>query len=89
MNAVADAEMSAASRRLQWRCRRGMLELDLLFTGFVNHELHSMTEAQMEALDRLLDLPDNDLWSLLLTAEPAVNDATQQVIEKLRNQQAG
>jgi len=29
------AQPNTAVRRMAWRCRRGMLELDLLFIGFV------------------------------------------------------
>jgi antitoxin CptB len=52
--------------RLRWRCRRGMLENDLILTRFLD---------EVAALDRLLDLADNELWDLLSgRAEP--EDAT-------------
>lgn len=77
-------ETSAASRRLEWRCRRGMLELDLVFNEFVKHDLHQMNHAQMAALDKLLDLPDNELWSLVLQPLPDVDVNTAAVLAMLR-----
>lgn len=59
-------EMSdEATRRMEWRCRRGMLELDLLFNRFVNVSLPHLNQLQIEALNDLLDLPDNELWKLI------------------------
>lgn len=47
--------------RLRWRCRRGMLELDLLFQRFIAREFDRLTDHDLEVLSRVLDLPDNDL----------------------------
>ena len=52
--------------RLRWRCRRGMLENDLILARFLDARGAAMTEAEVAALDRLLDLTDNDLWDLLV-----------------------
>jgi len=51
--------------RLRWRCRRGMLENDLILTRFLDVRGAAMTDADVAALDRLLDLSDNELWDLL------------------------
>jgi antitoxin CptB len=58
--------------RLRWRCRRGMLENDLILTRFLDARGEAITEDEVAALDRLLDLTDNELWDLLSgRAEPA------------------
>lgn len=82
----------AAVRRMEWRCRRGMLEMDLLFVDFVRRYLPSLNEAQITALDKLLDLPDNQLWSLVSEASISESDdegdlATSQVLTMLRGKQ--
>jgi len=79
----------AAVRRMEWRCRRGMLEMDLLFIDFVIRYLPSLNEAQIKALDKLLDLPDNQLWNLVSEASISESDdegdlATSQVLTMLR-----
>jgi antitoxin CptB len=51
--------------RLRWRCRRGMLENDLLLTRFLDRRGAALGEADVAALDRLLDLPDGELWDVL------------------------
>ena len=57
--------------RIQWRCRRGMLENDLVLTRFLAANGQGMTEEEIAMLDRLLDLPDNELWDLIAgRAEP-------------------
>ena len=57
--------------RLRWRCRRGMLENDLILARFLDARGETMTEDDLAALNRLLDLADNELWDLLAgRAEP-------------------
>ena len=59
-------------KRIAWRCRRGMLENDLVLSRFLADRGDTITEAEVEMLDALLELPDNDLWDLIAgTAEPA------------------
>jgi len=51
--------------RLRWRCRRGMLENDLILTRFLDARGDAISAAEIAALDRLLELSDNELWDLL------------------------
>ncbi len=61
--------------RIVWRCRRGMLENDLVLARFLDAKGRAMTESEVAMLDRLLDLPDSELWDLIAgRREPA--DAT-------------
>ena len=61
--------------RVRWRCRRGLLELDLVLQEFVRVHLAQMPRAELEVFHRLLDAADNDLWDWITgRAEPA--DAT-------------
>lgn len=61
------------ARRLRWRCRRGMLEVDLLLERFLHEErLESLSQAERAAFERLLALPDATLLEWLLGhARPA------------------
>jgi antitoxin CptB len=57
--------------RLKWRCRRGLLENDLLLERFLARHGFGLAEPQVAALERLMELPDNDLLDLLLArSEP-------------------
>jgi len=51
--------------RLRWHCRRGMLELDLVLTRFLERDLATLTPGQHLAFKTLLDYSDNDLWDLI------------------------
>ena len=57
--------------RLRWRCRRGMLENDLILARFLDAQGGTMSAADAAALDGLLDLADGELWDLIAgRAEP-------------------
>ena len=74
-NDVAAALDAHRLARVRWRCRRGMLENDLILARFLDRRGNDLTEPEVAALDRLLDLPDNDLWDVLCgraAAEPAL-----------------
>ena len=44
-----------------------------------------MSEADVAALDRLLDLADNDLWDLLSGRTEAADAAVQPLLQSLRS----
>jgi antitoxin CptB len=57
--------------RLRWRCRRGMLENDLVLTRYLDARGAAIGEDELAMLDVLLDLPDQELWDLIAgRAEP-------------------
>jgi antitoxin CptB len=57
--------------RLRWRARRGLLENDLILTRFLDVHEADLSDDDVDALTRLLDLADNPLMDLLLgRAEP-------------------
>jgi antitoxin CptB len=53
--------------RLRWRGRRGLLENDLLITRFLDRYEESLSNGEVDAFSRLMELGDNDLMSLLLS----------------------
>jgi len=50
---------SLKEKRLKWKCRRGLLELDLVLTKYLEKTPYD------EELVELLDLQDNDLWDIV------------------------
>jgi antitoxin CptB len=52
-------------RRLRWRCRRGLLENDLVLARFLDRHGASLDEGGLAALNELLALPDPELWALV------------------------
>ena len=55
-----------ARERLRWRCRRGMLELDLVLDAFVERHLDSLDADGVEAFKRLLGRTDPELLDLVM-----------------------
>jgi len=48
--------------QLRWQCRRGMLELDIVLSGFLETDYPQLTPAQQQAFAELLMLDDMALW---------------------------
>jgi len=51
-----------SQNRLKWKCRRGLLELDLVLQDFVDKHLQ---DHELDALNDLLAMEDNDLWEIV------------------------
>jgi antitoxin CptB len=70
--------------RLRWRCRRGMLENDLILARFLEARGAGLSEREVAALDRLLDLADNELWDLLAGRAEPDDPALAPLVDVLR-----
>lgn len=51
--------------RVRWRCRRGLLELDIVLGRFVEQHYAGLGIEQQAAFDTLLDMPDTELWDMI------------------------
>ncbi len=70
---ISDVEF----RRLQWRCRRGLLENDLVLQKFLANHRDTLDSHSLATLNDLLALDDNDLWDLLSGRLDAVEACSQ------------
>ena len=70
--------------RIRWRCRRGMLELDIVLQGFVDKYYMQLDEIELKNFDALLSLPDNDLWDMITSKKKVENIKLQPVLQLLR-----
>src|SRR5271169_5679787 len=70
--------------RLRWRCRRGMLENDLILARFLDTRGEGISAQEIAALDRLLELSDNELWDLLSSRQEFADPAVTPLLEALR-----
>jgi antitoxin CptB len=52
--------------RLRWRARRGLLENDLILTRFLDVHEESMSDEEVDAFSRLMELSDITLMDLLM-----------------------
>jgi succinate dehydrogenase flavin-adding protein (antitoxin of CptAB toxin-antitoxin module) len=72
-----------ARDKLKWKCRRGLLELDLVLERFFRGN-PSLAEAEADQLRVLLDLPDNDLWEIVSGRNEACDPLLRDIVERLR-----
>jgi len=65
-----DPEREAAElRRLRWRCRRGMRELDQLMLRYLDARWPAASDAERAVFLRLLDTEDDKLWRWFMGRE--------------------
>lgn len=71
-------------RRLAWRCRRGLLELDLMLQSFVSEQFGRLDFAELDAFNSLLEWPDNDFLDAINHPEAIKDVAILSVINKIK-----
>jgi antitoxin CptB len=74
----------AGLNRLRWRCRRGMLENDLILARFLDSSGDQITDGELAALESILQLNDNDLWEMLSGRKEPADAAVMPLLERLR-----
>ena len=77
----------AVARRVLWRCRRGLLELDIVLQRFVNQGYAALDAGQIAAFDRLLDRTDNALWDMLCGRQPCDCPQETAILDRMRHQE--
>ena len=70
--------MEKAADRLKWKCRRGLLELDIVLERYLQK---NPGDSELSAL---LDLPDNDLWDIVSGRSEQYEPRFTQLVERLR-----
>jgi len=71
-------------RRLAWRCRRGMKELDLLLVEYLQqHWLHARPDEQ-QSFAQILELPDPVLAAYLLGHADCPEESLRPLLATLR-----
>jgi antitoxin CptB len=74
---------SVAWSRLQWRCRRGLLELDLVLQAFLRERYKALTSEDKQQLERLLALPDDTLLAYIQGREKPTDKKLKEIIKKI------
>jgi len=77
----------ADKNRLRWRSRRGLLELDLVFELFLEHDFDQLTPAELDVYQDLLMLPDIDLLELVDGKTDTTDDRLVPILTRLRHWQ--
>jgi antitoxin CptB len=72
-------------QRVRWRCRRGLLELDIVFGHFVEAHYAQLNECERQTFDELLDMPDNPLWDMISGRREAESLPQAALLEKIKS----
>ena len=67
--------------RLIWACRRGMLELDILLSRFVETRYEKLSDQDKLRFDVLLECEDQDLYNWLIKKIPPESSTLKRIID--------
>lgn len=71
-------------KQIAWKCRRGMLELDLIFMKFFQEKFPSLSVREQQIFIQLLDEQDPTLASWLLGPEESTNSDFARLISQIK-----
>ena len=71
-------------KKLRWRCRRGMRELDQLFGRYLDRRWLQAHAAEREVFLQLLDTEDDKLWRWSMGYEVCSDASQAQLIAYIR-----
>jgi antitoxin CptB len=83
----AGSHTDASSRqraRLQWQCRRGMLELDAMLEDFMARGYAKLDARQRKAFETLLQSPDQLLLEYLMGRMIPIDKDVADVTQRIR-----
>ena len=72
-------------KKLRWRCRRGMMELDILLGRWLDQRWRQSPSEQRDVFLRLLACEDDILWRWLSGLEKPADYALADLVEHIRN----
>ena len=82
--AIETAMPDKVDSALRWRCRRGMLELDILLNDFLDKSYENLTTQQKNTLDQMLDYPDQLLFDLFLGHMQSSDNSVSELVQTIR-----
>lgn len=71
--------------RARWRCRRGLLELDIVLQRFMDQYYAGLNNEELQQFEILLSQSDNDLWDMITGRKTVTDDCLQPVLKLLQN----
>jgi antitoxin CptB len=81
---VTPDDSDAELRRLRWRCRRGMRELDQLMLRYLDRRWGEAPDTERAEFERLLACEDDRLWRWFMgreaVADPGLDDVVRRIL---------
>ena len=70
-------------KKLEWRCRRGTKELDVLMQKFLTDFYQTASPELQQAFERMIDMQDPVLYDLLVGRQESSDQHINEVIEHI------
>lgn len=70
---------------MRWKCRRGLLELDLLFNAFLDNGYEQLDEEACQRFDQMLDYPDAVLLEWMMGRIHPTDREVASLVEQIRS----
>ncbi len=82
---LSNEQSSDNPNRLRWQCRRGLLELDLMFNAFLDRGYEDLDARQQERFQAFLKEPDPQLLTWLMTPDETTPEIYAELIQRIRH----
>lgn len=77
-------DLDPRRKRIIWRAtHRGIREMDFVVGTFVKERIAAADEAELAELERILEIPDQDLMAWMTGALPVPADQTSSLLEQM------
>ncbi|MAZ77345.1 MAG: response regulator receiver protein [Legionellaceae bacterium] len=77
--------MNLNDKKLQWACRRGMLELDVMLKPYLDDVYPSLDESQQAVFRRLLEQQDQNLFEWLTARHTPEDTELANMVKQIRS----
>ena len=77
---MPEASENPETKRLRWRCRRGMRELDQLMLRYLDQRWVNADDLERSSFLILLDTEDDKLWRWFMGRERPENENLEAIV---------
>lgn len=75
----------ARLKKLRFRAwRRGFREADLILGPFADRHVQDFTPAELDAFERLLEVPDQDLFAWIIERTPTPPEYDDEIMRRIK-----
>lgn len=79
---VPASDCDTQRKRLRWRCRRGMRELDQLMLRYLDQRWAGADSEERATFERLLDTEDDQLWRWCMGREVCTDKPLNDILKR-------
>jgi antitoxin CptB len=82
----SSGDLDDRRKRLLFRCwHRGTREMDLILGRFADAEIANLRDDELTQLERLIDVPDPDLYAALTDNAPPAPDFARGLFDRIKS----